>query len=148
MGHQNNVNTIEIDEKLDASKKSHLTVEECLQLAEVGRFHYFLLAVCGLAALGSMMNGVAIAAALPSTKCDFNMTTSLEGVVRSVGHIGSICSSHMWGFCSDTYGRKKTLLLALILLIISSILASFSVNAMMLIVFRLLNGAWSVYCIV
>lgn len=118
------------------------TIEEALRLTKTGRYHYYLLAVSSLAVVGAIMELNAMGVTLPSTKCDFDLTIGQEGFIRSTGFIGVVCSSHMWGFFTDTYGRKKTLWIAQALTIISSVLSSFSLNAWMLIVFRFIGGVW------
>jgi MFS transporter, VNT family, synaptic vesicle glycoprotein 2 len=49
-------------------------------------------------------------------------------------------SSHLWGFLSDTYGRKRVLIIASLSAFVASVLSSLSLNLYYLAFFRLLNG--------
>lgn len=57
---------------------------------------------------------------------------------------GIILTSHLWGFLSDTYGRRKILIVASLSAFCCSALASLSMNLWQLAFFRLLNGLWFV----
>jgi MFS transporter, VNT family, synaptic vesicle glycoprotein 2 len=54
--------------------------------------------------------------------------------------IGIILSSHLWGFLSDTYGRRKILIVASVSAFVASVLSSLAVNLFQMACFRLLNG--------
>lgn len=121
--------------------ESH-TIDDAIRLTETGRYHYYLLAVCGLASIAMIMEAQGMAIVLPAAKCDLDMTIGQQGFISSAGYIGIVCSSHFWGFLTDTYGRMKTLRLAQILTIITSIVSSFSLDSWMLLVLRFIVGIW------
>lgn len=49
-------------------------------------------------------------------------------------------TSHLWGFLSDTYGRRKILIVASLSAFGASVLSSLAVNLFQMASFRLLNG--------
>lgn len=79
---------------------------------------------------------------LPAAKCDIEMTTAEQGLINAIGFIGVVLTSHFWGFMADTWGRRKVLLFSLLSGFIFSIISSFSVSSLMLLLTRLLVGMW------
>ena len=53
---------------------------------------------------------------------------------------GIILTSHLWGFLSDTYGRRKILIVASLSAFVASVLSSLATNLFQMASFRLLNG--------
>ena len=129
-------------------KKSHklpqpvqtYTFEDAVTLAKVGKFHYMLLLVCGVCFMAVMVEIMCVSIILPSMQCDLVSTLTEQGILASSGFLGIVLSSHAMGFLADTWGRVRTLRLALVLASISTIISAFSVNIWMLIVFRFLTG--------
>lgn len=116
------------------------TFEEAVSLTKIGKFHYILLLVCGVCFMAVMVEIMCVSIILPSMKCDLVATLTEQGILASSGFLGIVLSSHAMGFLADTWGRIRTLRLALILATISTILSAFSINIWMLIVFRFLTG--------
>ncbi|XP_065364204.1 niacin transporter NiaP [Calliphora vicina] len=116
------------------------TFEEAVSLTKIGKFHYILLVVCGVCFMAVMVEIMCVSIILPSMKCDLVATLTEQGILASSGFLGIVLSSHAMGFLADTWGRIRTLRLALILATISTILSAFSINIWMLIVFRFLTG--------
>lgn len=129
-------------------KKSHkpaapvpiYTFEDAVTLTQVGKFHYLLLLVCGVCFMAVMVEIMCVSIILPSMKCDLVSTITEQGILASSGFLGIVLSSHAMGFLADTWGRIRTLRLALILASISTIISAFSVNIWMLIAFRFFTG--------
>lgn len=55
---------------------------------------------------------------------------------------GIILTSQLWGFLSDTYGRRKILIVASLATFITSALSTLSINYIHLVAFRFLNGCF------
>lgn len=87
-----------------------------------------------------MVEIMCVSMILPSMKCDLISTVAQQGMLASSGFLGIVLSSHAMGFLADTWGRVKTLRLALSMAAVSSIISAFSVNIWMLIIFRFLTG--------
>lgn len=116
------------------------TFEDAVTLAKVGKFHYLLLLVSGICFMSVMVEIMCVSIILPSMKCDLVSTLTEQGILASSGFLGIVLSSHAMGFLADTWGRIRTLRLALILASTSAIISAFSVNIWMLIVFRFFTG--------
>lgn len=56
--------------------------------------------------------------------------------------LGIILTSNLWGFVSDTYGRRKVLIIATLTAALASVLSSVVVNLWQLVLFRFINGVW------
>lgn len=57
---------------------------------------------------------------------------------------GIILTSNLWGFVSDTYGRRKVLIIATLTAASISVLSSLVVNLWQFVLLRFLNGLWLV----
>lgn len=55
---------------------------------------------------------------------------------------GIILTSQLWGFLSDTYGRRKVLIFAALAAFVTSVLSAMSVNFLNLVIVRFLNGCF------
>lgn len=87
---------------------------------------------------GSMMNGLQ---ALPSWKRDFNHPKGhVLGAVNAAQSAGSILMFPFCGWLSDKIGRRYTLLLGGVIIIIASVIQAASVNLGMFIFSRTLVG--------
>lgn len=62
--------------------------ENALLNAGFGKFHYYLLAVCGLIYLNTAVGITIISFVLPSATCDFQMTSKDKGWLTAVPMFG------------------------------------------------------------
>lgn len=81
---------------------------------------------------------------VPSAQCEFLFTELQQGILLSIGFLGIVCSSHIWGFLTDTWGRKKALQLALSTGWLCSTLSAFATSYSAILTLRFLTGFWSV----
>ncbi|XP_037938546.1 synaptic vesicle glycoprotein 2B [Teleopsis dalmanni] len=132
--------TLKNSKKSEQLQQEAYTFEDAITLTGIGKFHYLLLLVCGLCFMSVMVEIMGVGLIMPSMKCDLESTVSEQGMLASAGFLGVVLSSHAMGFLADTWGRVRTLRYALILSAISTIISSFSVNILMLTVFRFLTG--------
>jgi MFS transporter, VNT family, synaptic vesicle glycoprotein 2 len=73
-------------------------------------------------------------------ECDLNLSTSDKGILSAIGYVGVILSSHLWGFLSDTKGRRKTLIVSLLTAFFLTFISSLMKNFWVLVFLRFLNG--------
>lgn len=90
--------------------------------------------------MGLGIEGNSMAFVLPAAKCDLKMTVAEQGLTYTVAHIGFICASHFWGFLADTWGRRKVLQASLFLCFVISIISSFSISSLMIMLTRFVVG--------
>ncbi len=87
----------------------------------------------------SALDQTIVSTALPRIAADFNALNELSWVVTSY-LIASAVTTPLYGKISDLYGRKNTLIAAVIIFLIGSMLAGMSQNIVQLIVFRGIQG--------
>ena len=58
--------------------------------SEYGRFHYFLLLVCGFVSTSEEMDVISMSFILPSAQCDLQLNTYSKGWLNSIIFIGKI----------------------------------------------------------
>ncbi len=75
-----------------SAKHDDSIYEKCLSTIGFGKFHYFLLIVCGLANASDAIEILCISFVLPSAECDLNMSTSDKGFLSSMTFVGKLCT--------------------------------------------------------
>lgn len=121
-------------------KEEKVEFEEALKRIGFGKFNLILIVFAGGVMACAFIELTSINFIFPVAQCDLNLTSSNKGILSAIGYVGVILSSHLWGFVSDTHGRKATLVPTL-LLAFGMTLASSLVNNFWLLVFlRFLNG--------
>nr|CAD7456657.1 unnamed protein product [Timema tahoe] len=115
--------------------------EDAIALTGHGKFHHLLLVGCGLCFATFLFQSLNSAYLLPAAACDFQMTVQDKGLLSSMFYVGMICSSHMWGYLADTYGRKKVLVCGMLMDSICSFFGSFSHALWLYLIVRFFNGA-------
>ncbi|XP_065086083.1 synaptic vesicle glycoprotein 2C [Ochlerotatus camptorhynchus] len=116
------------------------TYNDALELIGKGKFHTFLLFICGFCLMSVINETLNMGLVISAAECDLQLTFSDKGMLNGAAFCGVVISSHLWGFLSDTWGRRKVILLASTASLAFSVLSSFSVNVWMLIVTRFCVG--------
>lgn len=124
----------------DESCKPPTSFEDALLLTGLGKFHWLLSFGCGFCVIAMMGEAFSSAFIIPVAQCEFNMDASEKGLLNAISYIGMISSSHLWGYLADTRGRRKTLLVALVLDAICGLLSSFAHSYWLFVVLRFLCG--------
>ena len=99
--------------------------------------------ICITVAIGGLLFGydtAVISGAITLVKTQFSLTTSMEGWLVSCGLLGCIIGVLGTGILTDRAGRRKTILLAGSMFLISSIGCAFSASFQLLVIFRLAGG--------
>lgn len=100
-------------------------------------------AVCLIVALGGLLFGfdtAVISGALSPLKWQFNLDAVMEGWLVSSGLIGCIAGVLVTGFLSDRIGRKKTIIIAAWMFLLSAIGCAFAPSVFVLVVSRMIGG--------
>lgn len=113
---------------------------EALELVGLGRFHTLLLFICGFCLMSVINETLNMGFIISAAECDLGLTFSDKGILNGAAFCGVVLSSHLWGFLSDTWGRRKVLVLATSCSLAFSVLSTFSMHVWMLIVSRFLVG--------
>ncbi|XP_070508560.1 synaptic vesicle glycoprotein 2B-like [Chironomus tepperi] len=125
---------------LDFLDDTQAEYEQAVSQTKFGKFHFFLLAVCGLIYLNTAVGITIISFVLPSATCDFQMTSVDKGWLTATPMCGMVLGSYFWGCLADTKGRKYVLITSLLLDGICGILSSISQIYGLFIFFRFFNG--------
>ncbi|CAK1580938.1 unnamed protein product [Parnassius mnemosyne] len=126
-------------EKAPNSEKADF--ERAIELTGYGRFHYLLLAVCGLVSTSEEMDVISMSFILPSAQCDLNLTTQTKGWLNSIIFIGMMVGAYAWGSVADSVGRKRVLIAISVVNGLAIVASSFSQNYELFMLFRFINGA-------
>jgi EmrB/QacA subfamily drug resistance transporter len=92
-----------------------------------------------LTVLLAALDQTIVATALPKIASDFNALNELSWVVTAY-LIASAVTTPLYGKLSDIFGRKRMLLIAIVIFLAGSILAGLSQNMIELILFRFIQG--------
>jgi MFS transporter, SP family, xylose:H+ symportor len=109
---------------------------------ERGDIRYVAL-VCGVATLGGLLFGydtAVIAGAIGFLELHFDLTPAMKGWAASSALLGCVIGVTFAGMFSDRAGRRKTLILAAILFLISAIGTAFPRTFTFFVLFRMLGG--------
>ncbi|KAI4504130.1 hypothetical protein M0802_000601 [Mischocyttarus mexicanus] len=131
------------DKNLDPEKGSCIKAdfEKAIELTEYGKFHYFLLAVCGFVSTSEEMDVISMSFILPSAQCDLKLDTQAKGWLNSIIFIGMMAGAYAWGSVADALGRRKVLIAISFMNALCIVASSFSQSYELFMFFRFLNGA-------
>ncbi|PSN51511.1 hypothetical protein C0J52_00715 [Blattella germanica] len=141
-----------IEEQNGDSRKLAVTFEEAIALTNSGRFHLLLLLGCGCCLVAMVGETFGLSFIIPAAQCEFDMGPSEKGLLNAISYIGEremsqsvrflfatglhrsasvvlagmIASSHLWGYLADTKGRRKVLIVALVVDGVCAVVSSFS----------------------
>ncbi len=99
--------------------------------------------ICITAAIGGLLFGfdtAVISGAINLIKSQFALNTTMEGWLVSSGLAGCIIGVLAIGFLSDKTGRKKTIMLAGFMFLLSGIGCAFALSITTLIIARIIGG--------
>jgi len=114
--------------------------ESALKIAGFGKFHYWLLFVCGWANASDAIEILCISFLLPAAQCDLQLTSEEKGWLSAILFIGMLIGGYLWGGVSDVYGRKKTLIVAMLVNATCGFASSLSQEKISFFVIRFLSG--------
>lgn len=121
--------------------KKVFTFDEAIQEARIGKCQTILIFLTGLAVMGTVVENIAVSLIFPYARCDLNLTTTEQGILGSVSFLGVVCTSHLWGFLADTWGRQKVLFVATSGGFVFSLLSGVATNTTVLILLRFIAGS-------
>ncbi|KAJ8724632.1 hypothetical protein PYW08_016106 [Mythimna loreyi] len=117
--------------------------EEALDLTGFGKYNVGMLITCCLLILAMYLDIFGFSVVLPAMACDMSLDTSQQGLLSAIPLIGLIISSYGWGFCADTKGRRKTLLMAMPVGFTLSLAATMAPNFESLAILKFLSVSFS-----
>lgn len=114
--------------------------EAAIAATGYGRFNYILLLVAMPCCMTTVFETTTMSYVLPSAECDLNLSLADKGILNAITYTGMITSAFLWGFLSDTYGRKRLLVVGFLLDSTFNILCALSQNMVAIMVFKFMGG--------
>ncbi|KAI5724660.1 hypothetical protein M8J77_005623 [Diaphorina citri] len=115
--------------------------ERAIELTGYGKFHYFLLIVCGFVSTSEEMDVISMSFILPSAQCDLELNTHTKGWLNSIIFIGMMAGAYLWGSVADSIGRKKVLIVISFMNALCILASTLTQSYTFFMLFRFLNGA-------
>ena len=114
-----------------ANKKPEnvFTVDEAINQMGFGPFQVLITVFCGLLWVADAMELMILSILSPILKCQWDLTSTEEALITSVVFLGVMVGAVFWGFINDLIGRKKSLLVVDVLVLVFGILSALQVSA-------------------
>lgn len=97
------------------------TVDEAIDKLGFGPFQLMIFIFCGLIWLADAMELMILSILSPAVKCQWSLSSVEEAIITSIVFVGFLLGSMFWGFTGDNYGRKKTFLAMVLVILISAV---------------------------
>ncbi|KAL0831740.1 hypothetical protein ABMA28_001282 [Loxostege sticticalis] len=105
-----------------------------------GKFNYIVLLTCGLILMYTMVESLGVGYIISSAECDLLLTPNEKGMINAAAFIGILSTAIFWGYLSDRYGRRATMLPSIAIGTVVSFCSSLSANFVTLFVLRFFTG--------
>ena len=100
------------------------TVDDAIEKMGFGPFQMIIFSFCGLLWTADAMEVMILSVLSPAVKCQWDLSGAEEAVITSVVFAGSLFGSLCWGLLGDNCGRKTTLFVANIVILVSGVLSA------------------------
>ena len=114
--------------------------EALLDRVGFGKFHVFLLLVCGWANASDAVEILCVSFILPSAECELSLTPGDKGVLTAVIFLGMMFGGCLWGNLGDWIGRRITLVTSLLLNSLGGAVSAFAGSFALFTFARFLSG--------
>ncbi|XP_048477831.1 synaptic vesicle 2-related protein-like [Plutella xylostella] len=116
--------------------------EEAITLAGHGAYSRRLLLLLSLALLAMGLDMFGFSVAVAGCGCELQLTHRQRGILNSMPFAGPILMSYAWGYISDTMGRRRSLLAAMLGAFSCSALSALAPNWIVLGVMKLIGTSF------
>merc|ERR550519_3156761 len=118
-----------------------------MMIAGYGKFHYWLLFVCGWANASDAVEVLCISFLLPSAECDLSLTSDRKGWLSAILFVGMMIGGYIWGSLGDSIGRRNILITAMLVNAAAGAVSSLSQTYAVFILLRFISGlGWKHPC--
>ncbi|XP_025423753.1 synaptic vesicle glycoprotein 2C-like isoform X2 [Sipha flava] len=115
-------------------------LDSAIEMVGIGKIHYYILFICGSLFTAVAISVTSVSFILPSAQCDFQMTSVHKGLLNGATMIGMFSGSFIWGYISDSRGRRYALIFSMLIDGSFNLLSSVSQIYPVLIICRLMSG--------
>lgn len=140
MNHKTNFETAPSNQIEMRSVDQLPDLDEAIEKCKIGKHNYLLALVSGCLLTCGYTAVASLSFVLPNANCDLNFTTQERGIIGSIGYVGVILSSSLWGYLSDTKGRRAVLIPNLYAAFLAALLASFVTDFWLMLILRFFGG--------
>ncbi|RDD37985.1 Synaptic vesicle glycoprotein 2A [Trichoplax sp. H2] len=123
-------------ESIDLSSR----IDEIVDSLDIGLFHYIITLICGLGYSGYSIFYQSIGFVIISA-CDLDINRNNKGWLSLAYMIGLAIGASIFGRLADVYGRRKILVIALLINLIGMLASAFAYNYLMLVIMFGLVGS-------
>nr|XP_043624275.1 organic cation/carnitine transporter 7-like [Erigeron canadensis]XP_043624276.1 organic cation/carnitine transporter 7-like [Erigeron canadensis]XP_043624277.1 organic cation/carnitine transporter 7-like [Erigeron canadensis]XP_043624278.1 organic cation/carnitine transporter 7-like [Erigeron canadensis] len=116
------------------------TLDEALSTIGFGKFQVVVLAYAGLGLVAESMELMLLSFVGPAIQPEWGLSSNQESLISTVAFFGMLVGAYLWGFVSDSYGRKKGFLGAAITATGAGLLSAFVPSYTALLTLRCIVG--------
>lgn len=117
-----------------------LTLDDALEMNPLGRFHYGMLLLCGLAFASDALEVNLLSYLSTCAGSEFDLTPTQEASVSSVVFAGIMLGASFWGAFANAYGRKIAFLISCLIISLGGFITAAAPSYAWLLVIRLVVG--------
>jgi len=116
------------------------TLDEVIDTMPVGRFHWRLLAICGLSFMADSMEVTLLSFISMCASVQWNLEDSEMASITSAVFAGQFIGGLFWGPIADRFGRRKAFIACICIISSAGVGASFAPNYPVLLCLLMMNG--------
>lgn len=105
-----------------------------------GRFQYYVFISCGIFLMATIVETMGISYILAPATCELELDTFRKGILSSISFLGIAITSHISGFLTDEFGRKRVVFISLTISMGFSVAAALAPGFWTIFALRLLSG--------
>ncbi|XP_066138213.1 synaptic vesicle glycoprotein 2B-like isoform X2 [Euwallacea fornicatus] len=128
------------EEALYKAPEEAADFERAIVAAKWGKFHLLVYAISITSGWSSMFETTTMSYVFPAAECDLHLNLEDKGLLNAVTYTGMISTGFLWGYLSDTFGRKKLLIAGYCFDALFVLLSSSSQSFTMLMVSKFFGG--------
>ncbi|OWR46513.1 hypothetical protein KGM_200486 [Danaus plexippus plexippus] len=119
---------------------NEIDLDQALDIAGLGWYNIKYSLALALFLIAAIIEPTGYSFILPAAKCDLQMTDSQRGVIGSIPYIGVVVTSFVWGYLTDTRGRKYMVIYSSLAAGIFGLAASFMPEIISFTIFKFLSS--------
>ncbi|XP_047739462.1 synaptic vesicle glycoprotein 2B, partial [Hyalella azteca] len=105
-----------------------------------GKFHYTVVLVGGLANASDAIELLCVSLLLPAAQCDLHMSSQDKGWLNAMVFFGMMLGGYVWGALGDMYGRRRVLVVSLLVNAVAGLVSSVVQTFPAFLVMRFISG--------
>ncbi|CAH0723972.1 unnamed protein product, partial [Brenthis ino] len=119
------------------------TVEDALNATGFGKYNFALLLTCSwtLQAMGMDLFGTSFVVA--AAVCDLELSMQQRALLTATPLIGVVLGAQLWGYVSDTRGRRLTLIISMAVGFVFAASSSFAPNWKIMALLKLISSTFT-----